>query len=88
MNIRKQKRREEEEQNKKRERKVYNRLCLLGSLMLLFVSFFGTARGMKESVITIFSNSPSEGLPYIIITVILTIIAYFVLRFFRSKEYR
>ncbi|EKQ52397.1 MULTISPECIES: hypothetical protein [unclassified Clostridium] len=82
MNIRKQKREEEEELNRKRERKVYNRLCLIGSFMLLLGSFFGTARGMKQSVFTILINNPLKGLPYVVIIVTITAIFYVIVRFF------
>lgn len=86
MNIRKQKRKEEEEQNKKRERKVYNRLCLIGSFILLSGGFFGTSRGMKQSVFTIFINDPSKGFPYVLIIVTITAIFYVIVRFFHSTK--
>lgn len=82
MNIRKQKRKEEEEQNKKKEREVYNRLCLIGSFILLFAGFFGTARGMKQSAFTILIKNLSKGLPYVMIIIILTVIIYIILRFY------
>jgi hypothetical protein len=86
MNIRKQKRKEEEELNKKKERKVYNHLCIMGSFMLLFCSFFGVARGMKQSVFNIFINDPSNGLPYLIIIITITAIFYVIVRFFSSPK--
>lgn len=82
MNIRKQKRKEEEELNKKKERESYNRVCLIGSFILLFASFWGTARGMKQSVFTILINEPLKGLPYVMTIIILTAIIYIILRFF------
>lgn len=86
MNIRKQKRKEEEEKNKKREREVYNRLCIVGSFILLFGGFFGTSRGTDQSVFTILINNPSKGLPYVIIIVTITAIFYVIVRFFPSAK--
>lgn len=86
MNIRKQKRKEEEELNKKKEQKVYNHLCIIGSLILLFASFFGTTRGMNQSVFNIFINDPSKGLPYAIIIITITAFFYVIVRFFSSPK--
>jgi hypothetical protein len=58
----------------------------MGSFMLILCSFFGTVRGMKQSVFNIFINNPSKGLPYVIIIITITAIFYIIMRFFSSTK--
>lgn len=85
----KEKRRFGEQKNKmeqEREKKAYNRTCLIGSFILLFACLFGTARGMKQSVFIIFIDNPAKGLSYVIIVVFSTVITYLICRFFSSRK--
>ena len=74
-----------EQRLKKKSENLFN---LIATFILLLACLLGHAREMKQSVLAIFINNPSEGLPYIIIIVISVLIFYLVSWAFISQKYK
>lgn len=68
------------------QNKLQQRINLIATFILLLACIFGYARGMKQSVFTIFINNPSEGLPYITIIFVGAIIFYLFLWVTSKKD--